>query len=234
MREVFECRNNQAVSRSSRRRFRQAHVTRLRAKVQAKVWVVTRMAAILALAVILCGPGFAYGQNKKKNKQKDSDSSADASTASLLPENQGLDLLVSQMLGAWQTRDVESMHKFYADDVMVISGAWEPPLIGWANYARACEAQFARTSNSRLERTNSYSKIVGDTAWITYQWQFVGNVEGKTMQAFGHTTLLLQKRAGNWLIVLNHTSAIPTDDPPAGSPGPMSGQPTSSLAPNLK
>jgi uncharacterized protein (TIGR02246 family) len=229
MREVIQVNNKQTEGRRAGR-FRQTYVARVRARAR----VGTRMAALLALAVFLCGPGLIHGQNNKKNKQKGKESSADASTASLLPENQALDLLVSQMLGAWQARDVESMHKFYADDVMVISGAWEPPLIGWANYARACEAQFARTSNSRLERTNSFSKVTGDTAWMTYQWQFVGSVEGKTMQAFGHTTLLLQKRAGNWLIVLNHTSAIPTDDPPAGSPGPMSGQPTSSLAPNLK
>lgn len=225
MGEVLHVNNKQTEGRRAGR-FRQTYIARVR--------VGTRMASLLALAIFLCGPGLIYGQNNKKNKQKGKEPSADGSAGSLLPENQGLDLLVSQMLGAWQARDVESMHKFYADDVMVISGAWEPPLIGWENYARACEAQFARTSNSRLERTNSFSKVIGETAWMTYQWQFVGNVEGKTMQAFGHTTLLLQKRAGNWLIVLNHTSAIPTDDPPAGSSGPTSGQPTSSLAPNLK
>jgi len=73
---------------------------------------------------------------------------------------------------------------------------------------------------------------MGDTAWVTYQWQFVGNVDGKATQALGHTTLVLQKRAGNWLIVLNHTSAIPTDDSSQSAPTtPPNGQPTTSLAP---
>jgi uncharacterized protein (TIGR02246 family) len=189
--------------------------------------------AILVLAASVCGTGLAYGQKQNKKNKKDA-APADVSTASLLPDNQAVDLLVSQMLGAWQAGDADGMHKFYADDVMMISGAWEPPLIGWTNYARAYQAQIARTSERRLERTNSYTKVMGDTAVVTYQWQFFGNVDGKNTQAFGHTTLVLEKRLGNWLITLNHTSAIPTDDPSTATPSPASSTPASSLAPAAK
>jgi uncharacterized protein (TIGR02246 family) len=187
----------------------------------------------LALAATLCGAGLLYagsdGQNQK-NKQKAAENGS--STASMLPDSQAIDLLISQMLGAWQAGDAGALQKFYADDMMAISGAWEPPLFGWTNYARAYQAQLARTSGCRLDRSNSYTKLMGDTAWVTYQWQFVGNVDGKATQALGHTTLVLQKRAGNWLIVLNHTSAIPTDDSsPSAQTTPPSGQPTTSLAP---
>ena len=194
--------------------------------------VARRSIAVLALVTTFCASGFLYGQNQKK-KQKDADNSFTAS--SLLPDSQAIDLLVSQMLGTWQARDVEAMHKFYADDIMVISGGWEPPLMGWANYAQAYQTQMARTSTPRLERTNSYIKVLGDAAWVTYQWQFSGNVDGQALRAFGHTTLLLQKRSGNWLIVLNHTSAIPTEEPSAGAPAtPANGQPTSALTPGRK
>jgi len=186
--------------------------------------------AMLALAAMLCGPAFVYGQKEKSNKKKDKDADASVSASSLLPENQAIDLLVSQMLGAWQAGDADGVHKFYADDVTVISGAWEPPVFGWANYARAYQAQIARTSVPRLERTNSYIKVIGDMAMVTYQWQFLGNVDGKRTQAFGHTTLVLQKTAGKWLIVLNHTSAIPTEDNPASTPT-SAVQPATSLAP---
>jgi uncharacterized protein (TIGR02246 family) len=185
---------------------------------------------ILALAAMFCGTGSVYGQNKK-NKQKGKDAETSASTASLLPDNQAVDLLVSQMLGAWQAGDADGMRKFYADDVLVVSGAWEQPIMGWANYASAYQAQLKRTTAPRLERTNSYTRVMGDSAWVTYQWQFAGDVDGKPTQAFGHTTLVFQKRAGNWLIVLNHTSAIPMDEPPAARPN---GQPASSLAPNAR
>lgn len=189
--------------------------------------------AILVLAALLCGTGPAYGQ--KQNKKNKKDAAPEVSTASLMPDNQAVDLLVSQMLGAWQAGDADGMRKFYADDVMIISGAYEPPLIGWANYARAYQAQFARTSGCRLERINSYTKVTGDTAVVTYQWQFLGNVDGRNTQAFGHTTLMLEKRLGNWVITLNHTSAVPTDDSSTTLPTPAaSGQPTSSLAPSAK
>lgn len=185
--------------------------------------------AILVITAMLCGAGLAHGQNQKNKKGKDPGN--DVTASSLLPDNAGIDMVVTQMLGAWQAGDADGMKKFYADDVVVISGGWEPPLMGWENYARAYQAQMSRSSGSRLERTNSYIKVMGDTAWVTYQWQYVGIVDGRTAQAWGHTSLVLQKRTGTWLIVLNHTSAIPTDQPPAEtSSSPKTSDTTSSLA----
>jgi len=187
-----------------------------------------RRIALLAVVAMLCGAGLAHGQNKKNKKSKDQ--ADDSSGVSVMSDNSGIDMLVTQMLGAWQVGDAEAMRKFYADDVVVVSGGWEPPLIGWENYARAYQAQIARSSKSRLERTNSYIKVMGDTAWVTYQWQYVGIVDGRTAQAYGHASLVL-KRAGTWLIVLNHTSAIPTDQPaPESSATPKAGDATSAVA----
>jgi uncharacterized protein (TIGR02246 family) len=184
---------------------------------------------ILIIVAMLCGGGFAHAQNQKNKKGKDQGN--EVTGGSLLPDNAGIDQLVTQMLGAWQAGDADAMRKFYADDVVVISGGWEPPLIGWENYARAYQAQIARSSGSRLERTNSYIKVMGDAAWVTYQWQYIGIVDGTTVQAYGHTSLVLQKRASAWLIVLNHTSAIPTDQPPAQtSSAPKASDATSSVA----
>lgn len=192
-------------------------------------------AAALVIAVMLCGTGLAYGQNQKNQKNKDKNSDTSGTASSLMSDNQAVDLAVSQMLGAWQAGDAEALRKFYADDVIVVSAGWEPPLIGWNTYAFAYQAQLARTSGSRLERTNSYIKVTGDTAWVTYQFQYVGTVDGKTAQAFGHTTLVLQKRAGTWLIVLNHTSAIPTDQPISQTTSaPANANATSSLSPGGK
>src|SRR5690242_17103437 len=108
MREVSKLSNKLAGGRPARR-IGPDPLARMRARVR----VGARMGARLGLAVILCGPVFAYGQNnnKKNKQQKGKESRAAASTASLLPENQPLDLLVSQILGPWQAPDVESMHK---------------------------------------------------------------------------------------------------------------------------
>ena len=188
-----------------------------------------RSAAPAALALLLLSAAPMLAQ-KQKN-QKDSDKKAAAEVTGIgslmtLPDTQAIELMVSQMLAAWQIGDADILHSFYADDVLVVSGAWEPPLQGWQSYLNAYQSQRARTQGVRLERTNSFTKVQGDTAWCTYQWEFNGQVDGALSSAVGHTTLVLQKRAGKWLIVLNHTSIAPT---PARTAAPSSTQPVAGL-----
>lgn len=54
-----------------------------------------------------------------------------------MTDEQRLEIFVSEMLAAWQIGDLELLHKYYADDVTVVSAAFEPPIIGWTNYAQA-------------------------------------------------------------------------------------------------
>jgi uncharacterized protein (TIGR02246 family) len=177
-------------------------------------------AAAMTLTVALLA-GNSAAQDKKSKKEPESDGIVSPVP---LPDDQAVDLVVSQMLGAWQVGDVEMLHKYYADDVMMVSAAWEPPLVGWQNFARAYQAQYARSSGGLLDRTNSYIKVLGDSAWVTYQWRYTGQMNGNPTQAVGHTTLFLQKRAGSWLIVLNHTSNVPVAGAPAAGM-PLAGQP---------
>jgi ketosteroid isomerase-like protein len=173
----------------------------------------------LAAALLVCLPLLAGGpaSQKQNQKEKKQDADANAITSPIPPpDGQAIDTIVSQMLGAWQVGDVDMMHKAYADDVTVVSGSWEPPLMGWANYVRAFQAQRARTQSDRMERTNSFTKVNGNSAWCTYQWRYTGLVDGTPATAFGHTTLVLEKRGGSWLIVLNDTSVVPVS-----TPGPM-------------
>ncbi len=180
-------------------------------------------AAVAALAAVLAGPWALAAENPNSRDQK-SDKNELESTGIVspipLPDPQAVDLLVSQMPGSWQIGDAETMRKYYADDVAVVSAAWEPPLFGWEKYARGYQAQFARTNGGRLDRSNSYAKVLGNNAWVTYQWRFVGQVDGTPTTAFGHTTLVLEKRAGKWMIVLNHTSAVPMSVQAATSSAP--------------
>jgi ketosteroid isomerase-like protein len=187
---------------------------------------------LLALATTLLGclPLLAGAPaTQQKQKQKDKKQEADENSVSSPippPDGQAVDLVVSQMLGAWQVGDVDMMHKAYAEDVTVVSGSWEAPLLGWPNYARAYQAQRTRTRGDRLERSNTYTKVNGDTAWCTYQWRYSGQVDGTPATAIGHTTLVLEKRAGNWLIVLNHTSVVPVSQGPDPAVAPQNQQST--------
>jgi uncharacterized protein (TIGR02246 family) len=192
-------------------------------------WRWWRPAALAALAFVLFAPMSALladsAQNQRNSKDKKQQQEVTGIQSLItLPDAQAIDLMVSQMLGAWQIGDMDMLKTFYADDVLVVSGMWEPPLKGWANYARAYQAQRARTQAVRLDRRNTFIKTQGETAWCTYQWDFTAQVDGNASSAAGHTSLVLQKRADRWLIVLNHTStaitpqAQPQQAAPAAAP----------------
>src|SRR5258708_6604865 len=106
-----------------------------------------RRAGMLAIGFVMASAlclGTAAGPRQKKGKRDDKSNVLDIQTRLPMPEVKGFDVMISQMLGAWQVGDVDQMHKYYVDDLTMVSGAWEPPLLGWANYVRAYQSQRAR------------------------------------------------------------------------------------------
>jgi ketosteroid isomerase-like protein len=171
-----------------------------------------RTLALLAAAYLIAIASPAHAQ-KTKIKQ------VPEPPAAPVAENHVIDLAIAQMLGAWQLGDGEKMHKFYADDVLVVSEAWEPPIYTWANYFPAYQRQHSRMASIRLDRTNTVIRVKDNSAWATYQWELSTTVDGNKIAARGDTTLVFEKRNGNWLIVLNHTSVAPDVAPaPAAKP----------------
>ncbi|HEX9759505.1 MAG TPA: nuclear transport factor 2 family protein [Candidatus Acidoferrales bacterium] len=173
------------------------------------------MAAVLAV-VLLCP---ASGDAQRQRNQGKTPSMIES-----LPEDQKIDTLISEMLAAWQLGDVDMMKSYYADDVSVVSGAFEPPVMGWAAYAQAYRRQRERIQAvALLERVNTLIKFRGNLAWVTYQWAFSATVDGQPLAARGHTTLVMEKRGDRWYITHNHTSIVPEAPAPApaeAKPGP--------------
>jgi len=185
---------------------------------------------LLGLAILLSLASPAAAQ-KNKGKNKNAPRSPDGSQSLLaLPDDQAIDYAISEMLGAWQIGDVDRLHKAYADDVIFVSGTWGPPVIGWENYLRTYRQQQARMQTVRMERLNTYIKVDGNAAWANYQWDFTATVDGQPMNARGHTSLVLEKREGRWLIVHNHTSLV-SQSQPAVPPAPTSAAPPESKPP---
>jgi ketosteroid isomerase-like protein len=169
----------------------------------------SRYATWIALSLILmagAAPAAAQKNKDKKKNQPPADLQADLRPS--MPDSQAIDQTVGEALGYWQIGDVESLHKYYADDVVVISGVWEPPVIGWANYAKAYQEQRSRVTGGRIERSNTVSKVIGNSAWATYQFVYVAMVDGKVAQFHGHTTLILNKQGDRWVIALDHSSIV--------------------------
>jgi ketosteroid isomerase-like protein len=161
-------------------------------------------ALILIAALLVAGAGAAFAQKPKKDQSKPP---APGSVITL-PDEQAVEVATGEMLGAWQIGDSEKMHQYYAEDALVVSGGWETPIPGWAAYLRAYQVQRAHMQSVRLERTNTFRKVTGNSAWATYQWEFSAIVDNNATVARGHTTLVFEKRNGRWLIVLNHTSIV--------------------------
>ena len=160
---------------------------------------------ILGAVVALASPAFAAPQKKKKDKSGKESSDLPKIP---IPDERAIDIVISEMIGAWQIGDVERLHKAYADEVIVVSGAWEPPVIGWEKYLQTYQQQRARMQSPLMERYNTYIKADGSVGWAGYQWEFTATVDGNPMSARGQTTLVLGKRNGRWVIVHNHTSLV--------------------------
>lgn len=174
--------------------------------------------AVLVATLIFAGAAVFAAQQQKPQK------GGTGTTGLRPPDDQQIETNIGEMLAGWQIGDAELMHKYYADDLVVVSGLYEPPLVGWANYAAAYRQQRQRMQSVRLDRRNTLVKIRGDVAWASYQWEFSATVDGRSMGAQGQATLVLERRGDRWLIVHNHTSVVSVSDgqapqPPANNPG---------------
>jgi ketosteroid isomerase-like protein len=177
---------------------------------------------LLCVALLLGAASQAAAQQKDKKNKKDTP--APSNTPSIpLPDEQQIDYVISTMLGAWQVGDTEKMHECYADDVTIVSSTWNPPVIGWNTYVPLYQQQRARMKQVRMDRSNSFIKVNGDSAWATYQWDFTGTVDGQPMVSQGHTTLVMQKVNSKWVIELNHTSVA--EARPINTSAPAATQP---------
>jgi ketosteroid isomerase-like protein len=182
-----------------------------------------RLLFLLALSLVLAGT--ASAQKKKKD---DSQPTPPPSVANSAPDEQKIDYVIGEFLGAWQLGDIEKMHKNVADDISVVAGTWTPPAVGWTNYLAAYQAQRARVQQVRLDRSNTLIRIgpTGQFAWACYQWDFSATVDGVPMAAEGQTTLVLEKKGEAWVIVHNHTSLVQASQPSApASPAPQPAEP---------
>jgi uncharacterized protein (TIGR02246 family) len=168
------------------------------AEMRLRVWLLLLM--ILALA--------AAADAQRRDRRQPA-KQADSSVAAVLPDDQRIEGGISQMLAAWQLGDAGLLHEHYAEDVVVVSGAYEPPIVGWTAFAQGYVRLMQRMQGVRVDRRNTLIRTQGNLAWVTYQWEMQAILDGAPTFTRGHTTLVLEKRGGNWLIVHNHTSVVP-------------------------
>ena len=158
-----------------------------------------------AFIVVLVISSAAWGQKKKKDQPVDT---SPMPAMPMAPAEQ-IDINIGEMLGAFQVGNVEAMHKYYADNALFVRGTFEPPVVGWQNYASLLQQERANfPGGMQLIRRNTNIFVQGDVAWASYSWMFGAEYQGKPYSARGQTTLVVSKLGDNWLIVHNHTSQI--------------------------
>jgi len=183
-------------------------------------WLIGTLAALMILAVsssALAGP-----QNNKKTKIKTNDQTDP--NAPPMPAGSDADQIdrdIGEMLAGFELGNVDAMHKYYSDNVTFVSGAYEPPIVGWQNYVPLYQRQRAAFQAIQLIRRNTIIFPHGDVAWAMYQWEFDALTNGQPYSMRGQTTLVFNKVGTNWLIVHNHTSEIADTAGPAQQPAPQ-------------
>jgi len=194
------------------------------------------MAAIAMLLTLAFAPAMQAQNDKKKKKNEPPKVNNDSANPVVpLSDEQQIDYMLSEYLGAWQLGDIEKLHKEYSDDVSVVTGGWSAPAIGWASYLAMYQQQRSHLQQVRMDRMNTYIKVNGTTAWACYQWEFQALVDGTQKGARGQTTLVLVKKENRWLITHDHTSVaemgnqnqqgVPGIGTPTNTPSPQSKPP---------
>jgi ketosteroid isomerase-like protein len=180
-------------------------------------------AAAWAAAVLLFLSTSSAAIAQKNKKLKDAPAASSTENPVPLPPRSVADELdqnIGEMLAAVQLGNVDMLHKYYADNATFVSGVYEPPIVGWQNYAALYQRQKAAFQGMQLIRRNTFIFSNGDVAWATYEWEFDSSINGQPYSARGQTTLVFNKVGTSWLIVHNHTSQICPDAAPAATQPP--------------
>ena len=196
---------------------------------------VLRICALLWIAAtLLFCANSSNAQQKDKKKKKDAPTVDNSSANPIVPltDEQQIDYMISEVLGAWQIGDSVRLHKDYSDEVSVVNGGWAPPILGWANYEALYKLQRSKMQQVRMDRSNTYIHVNGNTAWACFQWEFAAVIEGNPSAARGQTTYVFIKKDNRWLIAHDHTSVVQTAPAQAPNSTPGSATPPAKPAGN--
>lgn len=140
-------------------------------------------------------------------------------------EKEKIQQVVDGLIAALSANNYDAMARYYAPEVTIVSSRYEPPLAGWANLRRVYLARDPALQDVEIAPEDTRIERREKLAWVYYRWNFVGRVGEQYFTTLGHTTLVLEKRGRDWLILHNHSSAVappptqrPTTPQPPSSP----------------
>ena len=114
-------------------------------------------------------------------------------------DEQAIRTFVSTWLAATKAGDTQKVLDMMADDVVFLV-AGQPPMIGKAAFAAAQ----SKLGHVRIDATSEIQeiKVLGEWAYL---WTSLSVVmtpnSGPSVKRAGNTLSILQKRAGNWVLI---------------------------------
>lgn len=130
-------------------------------------------------------------------------------------DEEKIETVIEAVINAYRTGDYDAMGRYYAADVTMVPSSYAPAIKGWETVKQRYLMAAASFGGVELTRENTLIQRRGKVAWAVYQWKFAAIANGQPVGALGHTTLILEKRSGKWVIVHNHSSALPGAPEPA-------------------
>jgi ketosteroid isomerase-like protein len=123
--------------------------------------------------------------------------------------------------GAWERRDMDFIEKYYAHDPGMLLFFERRQLQGWERVKTLYGNMFSHASRGEIASTHSNVrvKVVEDMAYVASNFRLeVTEPSGRSTVDEGRSTVVFEKRDGDWVVVHRHTSFQAPPGPQHHSP----------------
>ena len=111
--------------------------------------------------------------------------------------------------GAWERRDMEFIEEYYAHDPGMLLFFERRQLQGWERVKVLYENMFFHASRGEVESTHSNVRVgaAGDMAYVASNFRLeVKEPSGGCSVDEGRSTVVFERRSGDWVVAHRHTS----------------------------
>jgi ketosteroid isomerase-like protein len=111
--------------------------------------------------------------------------------------------------GAWERRDMEFIEEYYTHDPDMLLFFERRQLQGWERVKALYENMFSHASRGEVESTHSNARVgaSGDMAYVASNFRLeVKEPSGRSSVDEGRSTVVFERREGDWVVVHRHTS----------------------------
>jgi len=109
----------------------------------------------------------------------------------------------------WERRDMEFIEEYYAHDPGMLLFFERRQLQGWERVKTLYKNMFSHASRGEVESTHSNARVgaSGDVAYVASNFRLeVREPSGRSSVDEGRSTVVFERREGNWVVVHRHTS----------------------------